>query len=193
MTVPKFYDSKITHPERGKPLKLECTSSADSGISWIRQDKAGTLHFIVYISALSRTTFEGSQKTSSRFQVSKSGTSYRLQVNSFEAQDEGIYFCTVNFNQGLYFSSGLRVFFPGQQRPHLPHLHPAPLPMPFLLLYCPQSPSPYCFAQGILCPRPWSSCWRLPAHRLCLLVPAQRRRWLSRPSSTSPSHRWLRG
>lgn len=189
----KFYNSKSTHPQSGKSLELECTNSQDSGVSWIRQDKAGTLHFIVYISALSKPTFTGNQMTSSRYGVSKSGRSYRLTVTSFKAQDEGIYFCTVNYNQVLYFSSGLPAFFPGQQHPHLPHLHPAALPMPLFLFYCPQSPSPSCFAQGILCPKPWSSCWRLPAHHLCLLVPAQNQRWSSRPSSTSPTHWWLRG
>lgn len=174
MVTAKFYNSKTTHPQSGKPLELECESSVDSGVSWIRQDKSGTLHFIVYISTLSKPTFKENQMMPSHFGTFKSGKSYRLTVKSFKAEDEGTYFCTVNYNQQLYFSSGLPAFFPGQQHPHLPHLHPAPLPMPFFLLYCPQSPSPSWFAQGILCPKPWSSCWRLPAHHLCLLIPAQR-------------------
>eukprot|EP00075_Anas_platyrhynchos_P022832 XP_027312085.1 T-cell surface glycoprotein CD8 alpha chain-like [Anas platyrhynchos] len=100
----------LFHGER--PLELECTNSQDSGVTWIRQDKAGTLHFIVYISALSKPTFKGSQATSLRFEASKSGKSYWLTVKSFETQDEGTYFCTINYNHTLYFSSGLPAFFP---------------------------------------------------------------------------------
>ncbi|NWS19223.1 CD8A protein, partial [Pachyramphus minor] len=109
----------ITQLQLGQRLELECqTDKKDSGMFWVRQDKSGTLHFIVFISSLSRVTFERNQRTSTRFEASKNTTFYWLVVKSFTQQDEGNYFCLVNINQMLYFSHGLPAFFPGQQ-----HLH----------------------------------------------------------------------
>ncbi|NXK84361.1 CD8A protein, partial [Amazona guildingii] len=103
----------ITQPLMGQKLTLHCESSnMDSGVFWVRQDKAGTLHFIVFISSLPRTTFGGNMRTSTRFEAGKDSRFYRLAVKSFKPQDEGNYFCLMNINQALYFSPGQPVFLP---------------------------------------------------------------------------------
>ncbi|KFP76982.1 T-cell surface glycoprotein CD8 alpha chain, partial [Apaloderma vittatum] len=97
----------------GQRLELECeTFKEDSGVFWVRLDKSGTLHFIVYISSLPRATFKGNERTSTRFEARKDGSIYRLVVKSFTSQDEGHYFCLLTNSQMLYFSPGQPAFLP---------------------------------------------------------------------------------
>ncbi|NWT14661.1 CD8A protein, partial [Vireo altiloquus] len=103
----------ITQLRVGQRLELECHTGRDSGASWIRQDKSGTLHFIVSISSLSRITFSSDQRTASeRFEASKDNTIFRLVVKSFTPQDEGNYFCMMIYNQVMFFSRGQPAFLP---------------------------------------------------------------------------------
>ncbi|NXB19093.1 CD8A protein, partial [Rhagologus leucostigma] len=105
--------SDITQLRVGRRLELECQTGKDNGAFWIRQDKSGTLHFIVFISSMSRATFSSDQRTSpERFEASKDNTIYRLVVKSFAPQDEGTYFCTMIFTQMLFFSPGQPAFLP---------------------------------------------------------------------------------
>ncbi|XP_009645727.2 T-cell surface glycoprotein CD8 alpha chain-like [Egretta garzetta] len=125
----RFRDSSITHPQQGQRLELQCHSDKeDSGVSWVRQDKDGTLHFIVFISSLGRTTFERNEGTATRFEARKDNSFYRLVVKSFMTQDEGNYFCLMNSNQMLYFSPGQPAFFPGQQHLYSTLLSSAKIP-----------------------------------------------------------------
>ncbi|KFO55296.1 T-cell surface glycoprotein CD8 alpha chain, partial [Corvus brachyrhynchos] len=107
----------ITQLRVGQRLELEGQTDKNSGAFWIHQDKSGTLHFIVFISSVSRTTFSRDQRTSPRFEASKHNSIYLLVVKSFTPQDEGNYFCMMNFNQMLFFSPGQPAFLPAATTP----------------------------------------------------------------------------
>ncbi|NWW97318.1 CD8A protein, partial [Rhynochetos jubatus] len=108
----RIYGRSTPLTQAGQQLQLDCqASSQDSGVFWFRQDKGGTLHFIVFTNFLSRTTFQGNEKTSTRFEARIVDNFYRLVVKSFMPEDQGNYFCLVNVNQMLYFSPGHPAFF----------------------------------------------------------------------------------
>ncbi|NXB40561.1 CD8A protein, partial [Eulacestoma nigropectus] len=101
----------ITYLQLGAQLHLKCHNSrTDTGVVWVHQDNIQTFKFIVFISPLSRATFEGNQKTSTRFEARKDDMFYHLVVKSFTQQDEGNYFCIKYIDKELYFSRGQLAF-----------------------------------------------------------------------------------
>ncbi|NXJ86846.1 CD8A protein, partial [Trogon melanurus] len=112
--IARFRHSSTKPPQLGQRLELECDTFVENiGVYWVRQeDKAGIQHFIVYIPAYIRTTYEGKKQTSTRFEAWKNGRIYWLVVKSFSSQDEGNYFCLLNSYRMLYFSPGQPAFFP---------------------------------------------------------------------------------
>ncbi|NXP51848.1 CD8A protein, partial [Heliornis fulica] len=109
----RFRDRSIKQPRLGQQLELECeTNKEDSSMFWVRMDKSGTLHFIVFITSMSRTTFKEKTQTHTHFEAKKDGRFYRLVVKHLTPQNEGKYFCIMSSNKLLYFSPGHPVYLP---------------------------------------------------------------------------------
>ncbi|NXA65398.1 CD8A protein, partial [Mohoua ochrocephala] len=103
----------IKYLQPGAQLDLTCLiGGEDTGVVWVLQDNIETFKFIVFISPVSEATFEGNQKTSTRFEARKEGMFYHLVVKSFTPQDEGNYFCVKYVDTKLYFSHGQLAFLP---------------------------------------------------------------------------------
>ncbi|XP_074848192.1 T-cell surface glycoprotein CD8 alpha chain [Carettochelys insculpta] len=112
----RHLSSSSSSPTLGTRVELECvisdSSLADSGVSWIRQHKDSGPQFILFITTLNKVTQAENGNRPARFEARKESRSYILIVKTFQKQDEGSYYCVINRNQMLHFSSGVSLYLP---------------------------------------------------------------------------------
>ncbi|XP_060111900.1 T-cell surface glycoprotein CD8 alpha chain isoform X2 [Heteronotia binoei] len=106
-------------------VELDCEAKySDAGVYWILQKNDHSPKSILYVSSRSKPVPDNQD-----YEISKSGSSYKLTVKAFKAKDEGIYSCSVLHNQALHLSKRLPVFLPVTTTPAPTTQQHAPKPL----------------------------------------------------------------
>ncbi|XP_073505245.1 T-cell surface glycoprotein CD8 alpha chain isoform X2 [Phyllobates terribilis] len=114
-----------------RPMKLQCqpehSEDWNVGVFWFRHKKGDKSPVsIVYVSSTGRFTYK-EQNDKNHFKPSVSGMQYNLEIEKFEAADQGTYYCLINKNSILHISPGLQLIYPEVTTPK-PRLTKPPPP-----------------------------------------------------------------
>ncbi|XP_069486332.1 T-cell surface glycoprotein CD8 alpha chain [Ambystoma mexicanum] len=109
---------KLTTPypkrEHSLPLKLLCTlpdtDLQHHGVFWFRQIKNKITPQYLLQYGYKQKVAKGIDEK--RFIANKESMAFNLEIKEFKEQDEGTYYCLINANYVLYFSSGLQLYYP---------------------------------------------------------------------------------